>query len=99
MRTCRTSASSVRRSAACFDINDFDETLPGHGNGRQASRPASRSCDRASPLLTGVRCDAGVRESGPMSHSAALGTLGAWYDQLDAGMLLRSPNRRPSRNA
>ena len=28
-RTCPTSASSARPNAACFDVNDFDETLPG----------------------------------------------------------------------
>jgi uncharacterized protein (DUF2252 family) len=76
-----------------FDINDFDETLPGPWEWDIKRLAASLEilgrdrgfspADRRAVVMTGVR-----EYRGRMSHAAALGTLGAWYDQLDAGMLL-----------
>ena len=76
-----------------FDINDFDETLPGPwewdvkrmaasfevmGRFRQFSRDS-----RYAVVIAGVR---EYRER--MRRAAGLGTLGAWYDQLEAGVML-----------
>jgi uncharacterized protein (DUF2252 family) len=76
-----------------FDINDFDETLPGPwewdvkrmaasfeilGRDRGFSR-----ADRRAVVMAGV---AEYRDR--MRQAAGMPTLGAWYDQLDAGMLL-----------
>jgi uncharacterized protein (DUF2252 family) len=76
-----------------FDINDFDETLPGPWEwdvkrmaasfeimGRfRGFPPASRQA-----IVT-----AGVREYRErMRRAANMPTLGAWYDQLEAGVLL-----------
>jgi uncharacterized protein (DUF2252 family) len=77
-----------------FDINDFDETLPG---------PWERDVKRLAASLEVMGRDrgfapgdrraivmAGVHEYRTRMHRAAtLGTLGAWYDQLDARMLLK----------
>jgi uncharacterized protein (DUF2252 family) len=77
-----------------FDINDFDETLPGPWEwdvkrlavsfevmGRERGfRPA----DRRAIVLTAVR---EYRER--MRRAAGLGTLEVWYDQLESGDLLR----------
>jgi uncharacterized protein (DUF2252 family) len=76
-----------------FDINDFDETLPGPWEWdikRLAASLEILGRDRGfSPADRRAVVMAGVREyRDRMSHAAALGTLGAWYDQLDAGMLL-----------
>jgi len=76
-----------------FDINDFDETLPGPwewdvkrlaasfeimGRDRGFSRADRRAIVRA-----------GVREyQDRMRQAAGMGALDAWYDHLEAGMLL-----------
>jgi uncharacterized protein (DUF2252 family) len=77
-----------------FDINDFDETLPGPwewdvkrlaasfeimGRGRGFA-PA----DRRAVVMAGV---AEYRDR--MRQAAGMGTLDAWYDHLEAGMLLK----------
>ena len=77
-----------------FDINDFDETLPGPwewdvkrmaasfevmGRDRGFSR-----ADRREVVMAGVR-----EYRDRMRQSAGMGTLGAWYEQLDSGMLLK----------
>jgi uncharacterized protein (DUF2252 family) len=75
-----------------FDITDFDETLPGPWEwdvkrlaasieilGRDRGFAAS---DRRAIVMAGVR-----EYRDRMRHAARMGTLGAWYDQLDAGML------------
>jgi uncharacterized protein (DUF2252 family) len=76
-----------------FDINDFDETLPGPwewdvkrlaasfeilGRDRGFSRAGRRAV-----VMAGV---AEYRDR--MREAAGMPTFGAWYDQLDAGMLL-----------
>jgi uncharacterized protein (DUF2252 family) len=76
-----------------FDINDFDETLPGPwewdvkrlatsfeiaGRYHGYTRP-----DRRDVVMTAVR-----EYRTKMRQAAGLNTLGAWYDHLDAGMLL-----------
>jgi uncharacterized protein (DUF2252 family) len=76
-----------------FDINDFDETLPGPwewdvkrmavsfevlGRDRGFTRDERRAI-----VMAGI---AEYRDR--MRQAAGLPTLGAWYDQLDAGMLL-----------
>lgn len=76
-----------------FDINDFDETLPGPwewdvkrlaasfevmGRDRAFSR-----ADRRAVVMAGV---AEYRDR--MRRAAGLGGLGAWYDHLEAGVLL-----------
>jgi uncharacterized protein (DUF2252 family) len=77
-----------------FDINDFDETLPGPWEwdlkrlavsfevmGRERGfRPG----DRRAIVLTGVR---EYRER--MRRAAGLGTMEVWYDQLESDELLR----------
>jgi uncharacterized protein (DUF2252 family) len=77
-----------------FDINDFDETLPGPWEWDVKRLAASfeilgrdrgfAPSDRRAIVMAGVR---EYRER--MRQAARLGTLGAWYDQLDAGMLLK----------
>jgi uncharacterized protein (DUF2252 family) len=77
-----------------FDINDFDETLPGPWEWDVKRMAASfeilgrfrgfSRADRRDIVMTGVR---EYRER--MRRAAGLGTLGAWYDQLEAGMLLK----------
>jgi uncharacterized protein (DUF2252 family) len=76
-----------------FDINDFDETLPGPwewdvkrlavsfevlGRDRGFTRDERRAI---------VMAGAGEYRD-RMRQSAGMPTLGAWYDQLDAGMLI-----------
>ena len=78
-----------------FDINDFSETLPGPwewdvGNGW---RPASTSWAGSAgfPRTTGAAIvTAGVGEYRERMRRADAGmsTLHAWYDQLEAGVLL-----------
>jgi uncharacterized protein (DUF2252 family) len=77
-----------------FDINDFDETLPGPWEwdvkrlaasfevmGRQQG--FSRA-DRRDTVLAGLR-----EYRARMRHAAGMPTLRAWYDQLEADTLLR----------
>ncbi len=85
-----------------FDINDFDETLPGPWEwdvkrlavsfevmGRERGfRPA----DRRAIVLTAVR---EYRER--MRRAAGLGTLEVWYDQLESEDLLRLIRRAARR--
>jgi uncharacterized protein (DUF2252 family) len=77
-----------------FDINDFDETLPGPWEWDLKRLAASfeilgrelgfSAADRRAIMMAGVR---EYRER--VAQAAKLGTLDAWYDQLDAGMLLK----------
>jgi len=81
-----------------FDINDFDETLPGPWEWDVKRMAASFeimgrfrgfSPDDRRTIVT-----AGVSEyRDRMRRAAGLPTLGAWYDQLDAGMLLNLVRR------
>ena len=76
-----------------FDINDFDETLPGPWEWDVKRMAASFevmgrfrgfSPDNRYAIVT-----AGVREYRErMRRAAGMATLGAWYDQLDAEVLL-----------
>jgi len=76
-----------------FDINDFDETLPGPWEWDVKRMAASFevmgrfrgfSPDNRNAIVT-----AGVREYRErMRRAADMPTLGTWYDQLEAGMLL-----------
>jgi uncharacterized protein (DUF2252 family) len=76
-----------------FDINDFDEALPGPWEWDVMRMAASFeilgrfrgfSPDNRYAIVT-----AGVREYRErMRRAAELPTLGAWYDQLEAGVLL-----------
>src|SRR5262249_35418920 len=76
-----------------FDINDFDETLPGPWEWDVKRMAASFeilgrfrgfSPDNRYAIVT-----AGVREYRErMRRAADMPTLGAWYDQLGAGVLL-----------
>jgi uncharacterized protein (DUF2252 family) len=76
-----------------FDINDFDETLPGPWEWDVKRMVASFeimgrfrgfSPDNRHAIVT-----AGVREYRErMRRAAGLPTLGAWYDQLEAGVML-----------
>src|SRR5690348_3298188 len=76
-----------------FDINDFDETLPGPWEWDIKRLAASfevlgrlrgfSSADRRMIVTAGVQ---EYRER--MRRAAGMGTLGAWYDQLEAGVLL-----------
>jgi uncharacterized protein (DUF2252 family) len=77
-----------------FDINDFDETLPGPWEWDVKRMAASFeilgrfrgfSPDNRHAIVT-----AGVREYRErMRRAAGMSTLGAWYDQLDADVLLK----------
>jgi uncharacterized protein (DUF2252 family) len=76
-----------------FDINDFDETLPGPWEWDVKRMAASFEIlgrdrgfardDRRAVVMAGV---AEYRDH--MRQAAGLTTLGAWYDQLEAGMML-----------
>jgi uncharacterized protein (DUF2252 family) len=76
-----------------FDINDFDETLPGPWEWDVKRMAASFEVmgrfrgfspgDRRAIVAAGVR---EYRER--IRRAAGMGTLGAWYDQLEAGVLL-----------
>jgi uncharacterized protein (DUF2252 family) len=76
-----------------FDINDFDETLPGPWEWDVKRLAASFEVlgrdrgfsqdDRRAVVMAAV---AEYRHR--MRQAAGMPTLGAWYDQLDAGMLL-----------
>ena len=76
-----------------FDINDFDETLPGPWEWDVKRLAASfeimgrhrgfTPADRRAVVMAGV---AEYRDR--LRRAAGMGTLGAWYDQLEAGVLL-----------
>ena len=76
-----------------FDINDFDETLPGPWEWDVKRLAASfeimgrdrgfSPADRRAIVMAGV-AEYRVR----MRQAARLGTLHVWYDHLEAGMLL-----------
>jgi uncharacterized protein (DUF2252 family) len=76
-----------------FDINDFDETLPGPWEWDVKRLAASfeimgrdrgfTRTDRRAIVMAGVR---EYRER--MRQAAGMGTLDAWYDHLEAGVLL-----------
>jgi uncharacterized protein (DUF2252 family) len=76
-----------------FDINDFDETLPGPWEWDVKRLAASfeimgrdrgfSAADRRAVVMAGV---AEYRER--MSQAAGMGTLNAWYDQLPVGELM-----------
>jgi uncharacterized protein (DUF2252 family) len=77
-----------------FDINDFDETLPGPWEWDVKRMAASfevmgrdrgfTRADRRAVVMAGVR-----EYRDRMRQAAGMGTLGAWYDQLEAGVLLK----------
>jgi uncharacterized protein (DUF2252 family) len=77
-----------------FDINDFDETLPGPWEWDVKRMAASFEVmgrdrgftrdDRRAVVMAGV---AEYRDR--MRQAAGMPTLGAWYEQLEAGMLLK----------
>jgi uncharacterized protein (DUF2252 family) len=76
-----------------FDINDFDETLPGPWEWDVKRLAASfeimgrdrgfAPADRRAIVMAGV---AEYRDR--MRQAAGMGTLDAWYDHFEAGMLL-----------
>src|SRR5246127_1395757 len=77
-----------------FDINDFDETLPGPWEWdvkRLAASFEIMGRDRGfSPADRRAVVMAGVAEYRDRMHQAAgMGALDAWYDHLEAGMLLK----------
>jgi uncharacterized protein (DUF2252 family) len=77
-----------------FDINDFDETLPGPWEWDVKRLAASfeimgrdrgfAAADRRAVVMAGVR-----EYRDRMRQAAGMGTLNAWYDRLEAGMLLK----------
>jgi uncharacterized protein (DUF2252 family) len=77
-----------------FDINDFDETLPGPWEWDVKRLAASfeimgrdrgfSTADRRAIVMAGV---AEYRDR--MRQAAGMGALDAWYDHLEAGMLLK----------
>jgi uncharacterized protein (DUF2252 family) len=86
-----------------FDINDFDETLPGpwewdvkrlaasfeiHGRARGFA-----AADRRAIVLAGVRA-----YRNHMRRAATLGPLEAWYDQMNVARLLDQVQTELSRN-
>src|SRR5262252_181462 len=76
-----------------FDINDFDETLPGPWEWDVKRMAASFEIlgrfRGFSPDNRHAIVAAGVREYRErMRRAADMSTLGAWYDQLDADVLL-----------
>jgi uncharacterized protein (DUF2252 family) len=86
-----------------FDINDFDETLPGPWEwdlkrlsasfevmGRDRGFSAS---DRREVVMAGVR---EYRER--MNRAARMGTLEAWYEHLEVGALLDRVTKEVRRN-
>jgi uncharacterized protein (DUF2252 family) len=77
-----------------FDINDFDETLPGPWEWdvkRLAASFEVMGRDRGfAPADRRAIVMAGVREyRDRMRQAAGMGGLDAWYDHLEAGMLLK----------
>jgi uncharacterized protein (DUF2252 family) len=81
-----------------FDINDFDETLPGPWEWDVKRLAASfeimgrdrgfAPADRRAIVMAGV---AEYRDR--MRQAAGMGTLDAWYDHFEAGMLLKLVRR------
>ena len=76
-----------------FDINDFDETLPGPwewdikrmaGSFEIMGRFRGFSSDNRHAIVTAGVCEYRDR----MRLAARMSTLDAWYDQLEAGVLL-----------
>jgi uncharacterized protein (DUF2252 family) len=77
-----------------FDLNDFDETLPGPWEWDVKRLAASfevlgrdrgfSAADRRAIVIAGV---AEYRDR--MRQAAGMGTLDAWYEHLEAGMLLK----------
>ena len=77
-----------------FDINDFDETLPGPWEWDVKRLAASfevmgrdrgfARADRRDVVMAGVR-----EYRDRMRDAAGLGGLAAWYDHLEAGLLLK----------
>ena len=77
-----------------FDINDFDETLPGPWEWDVKRLAASfeimgrdrgfAAADRRAVVMAGVR-----EYRDRMRQAAGMGTLDAWYEHLEAGMLLK----------
>ena len=81
-----------------FDINDFDETLPGPWEWdvkRLAASFEIMGRDRGfSPADRRAIVTAGVAEyRDRMRQAAGMGALDAWYDHLEAGMLLKLVRR------
>jgi uncharacterized protein (DUF2252 family) len=77
-----------------FDINDFDETLPGPWEWdvkRLAASFEIMGRDRGfTPADRRAIVMAGVREyRDRVRQAAGMGTLDAWYDHFEAGMLLK----------
>jgi len=77
-----------------FDLNDFDETLPGPWEWdvkRMAASFEVMGRERGfSPADRRAIVMAGVGEyRDRMRQAAGMGALGAWYDHLEAGMLLK----------
>jgi uncharacterized protein (DUF2252 family) len=77
-----------------FDVNDFDETLPGPWEWDIKRLAASfeimgrdrgfTRADRRAVVMAGVR-----EYRDRIRRAAGAGTLDAWYDHLEAGMLLK----------
>ncbi len=77
-----------------FDINDFDETLPGPWEWdvkRLAASFEIMGRDRGfAPADRRAVVMAGVREyRNRMRRAAGMGSLAAWYEHFEAGMLLK----------
>jgi uncharacterized protein (DUF2252 family) len=82
-----------------FDINDFDETLPGPWEWDVKRLAASFEVlgrergfapgDRRAVVMSGVR-----EYRDRMRQAAGMGTLDAWYDHLEAGTLLKLVRRQ-----
>ena len=77
-----------------FDINDFDETLPGPWEWdvkRLAASFEIMGRDRGfAPADRRAMVMAGVAEyRNRMRRAAGMGTLDAWYEHFEAGMLLK----------
>src|SRR5215472_4879545 len=77
-----------------FDINDFDETLPGPWEWDVKRLAASfeimgrdrgfAQADRRAVVMAGVR-----EYRSRMRRAAGMGSLDAWYEHFEAGMLLK----------
>jgi len=81
-----------------FDINDFDETLPGPWEWdvkRLAASFEIMGRDRGfAPADRRTVVMAGVREyRDRIRHAAGMGSLDAWYEHFEAGMLLKLVRR------
>ena len=87
-----------------FDINDFDETLPGPWEWdvkRLAASVEILGRERGfSPSDRRIMVMAGVREYRlVMRHAANLGTLEAWYDHMDVEQVMGWVRDRGRREA